>query len=130
MTDFESLPEELSNKTYNIKWALELKKGLEKAHAHRVHFRKLYAEALTGNTTKDPSSIYEDPLYYELLVINNRANFHMKDCMGMKDNRGCFSVRDAENYNDYLDAYTQTFPDSVEDMMSLATNGNLHLLKR
>ena len=72
------------------------------------------------------ASIYQDPLYYELLVINSRANFHMKDCMGIKDNRGW----DEESYNEYLDLYTQTFPDAVEDVMSVGTKGNLHLLKK
>ena len=90
----------------------------------------MYAEALIGDPTTYPVSIYQDPLYYELLVINSRANFHLKDCMGIKDNRGCFSMSDEESYNEYLELYTQTFPDAVEDVVSMGAKGNLHLLKR
>ena len=46
--------------------------------------------------------------------------------MGIKDNRGW----DEESYNEYLDLYTQTFPDAVEDVMSVGARGNLHLLKK
>ena len=130
MTTLNDLPLELLYTIYKMKWASELKEGLQKAYTHRVYFRRMYAEALIGDPTTDPVSIYQDPLYYELLVINSRANFHLKDCMGIKDNRGCFSMSDEESYNDYLDLYTQTFPDAVEDAMSVGAKGNLHLLKK
>ena len=126
MATLNDLPLELLDKIYKMKWASELKEGLQKAYTHRVYFRRMYAEALIGDLTKDSASIYQDPLYYELLVINSRANFHLKDCMGIKDNRGW----DEESYNEYLDLYTQTFPDAVKDVMSVGAKGNLHLLKK
>lgn len=125
MSTINDLPAELMDMIYNMKWAMELKEGVEKAYTHRVYFRRMYAEALSLD--EDPIVIMQDPLYYELMVINDRANFHMKDCMGMKGNRLCANHSD---YQYYLDLYEQTFSEAVEDVMSMAATGNLHLLKR
>ena len=129
MFTINDLPAELMDMIYNMKWAMELKEGVEKAYTHRVYFRRMYAEALSLD--EDPIVIMQDPLYYELMVINNRANFHMKDCMGMmKKNRLCVGKSDDTRYERYLDLYAQTFPEAVEDVMSMAVTGNLDLLKR
>ena len=53
-----------------------------------------------------------------------------KSTCGIKGDRFCFSMSDEEGYTYYLDLYTQTFPEAVEDLTSVAAEGNLHLLKR
>ena len=68
-------------------------------------------------------------MYYELMVINVRANFHLKDCVGMRGKTTAGTGKD-DLYSYYLGLYANVFLQAEDSVLGVSTEGNLQKLNR